>query len=116
MVKHHYHSPLIRLLDCICKTLSTPAHRPFFSRPEFFPSLPKPFLLPSYAKGISRQFPTQRIADPPSRPVVVSSRVIEFIDHEAVESDGESSASNCSNLDVFMSTSSSPTASSYDLP
>ena len=86
-------------------------HRPFFSNPEFFPSPPKPFTLPSYAEGIARQFAEQRISDPPPRPVFVSARVLEFVDQEAVESDGEASVSDCSDVEESMSASSSPTAS-----
>ena len=71
----------------------------------------KPFMLPSYAEGIARQFAEQHISDPLSRPVFVSARVLKFVDQEAAESDGEASASDCSDVEESMSASSSPTPS-----
>jgi hypothetical protein len=94
-----------------CGGLSARVHQPFFSNLEFFSSPPKPFTLSSYAEGIARQFAEQRISDRSPRPVFVSARVLKFVDQEAVESDGEASVSDCSDVEESMSASSSPKAS-----
>ena len=67
--------------------------------------------MPSYAEGIATQFAEQHISNPPPRSVSVSARVLKFVDHEAVESDGEALGSDCSDAEDSISASSSPTAS-----
>jgi hypothetical protein len=76
-------------------------HVPFFANPGFFPSPPKPYQLPIYAKAISRDFVTLN-PRPTSRAHSVDPRVLQFVDDRAIESDSEtldtegSSTSACS--------------------
>lgn len=74
--------------------MSNPVHRPFFCDPNFFPSPPKSFLLPFYAKELACQFERHRLSPPSCGCVFLSDKVLEFVDTEAIESDGESLGSN----------------------
>jgi hypothetical protein len=71
------------LFDFRSGRLSAQVHRPFFSNPEFFPSPPKPFTVPSYVEGIAKKIAEQHISNPTPRPKFVSAFVLEFVDQEA---------------------------------
>ena len=64
--------------------------------------------MPSYAKEITTQFVYQQIFNPLSRPVSVSSRVLKFVDQEALESDSEAN-NHCSDGEVSVPATSSST-------
>lgn len=81
---------------------------PFFCHPHFFPSPPKSWHLPSYANDAAIQLArgnhrTFQSRNPPSR-------TLEFIDIEALESDGEA----VSDGGASFSSSSSITSSSSE--
>ena len=80
---------LFRLSFCRCEILISPQHRPFFCRPTFFPSPPKPFELPTYAEEIAFCFATEGIRNPTSRSRSLSRRGLSFLDPEAVQCDEE---------------------------
>ena len=65
--------------------------------------------MPSYAEGIASQFASQKISNPLPRPVSVSSRVLKFVNQEAIESNCEAISSDCSDEEMSVSVSSSPT-------
>lgn len=94
-----------------CRRLSvtSPLHRPFFFNPSFFPSPPKSFVLPSYAEEMANQYARNRESSLPCRSTFVSNRVLQFVDTEAVESEGEEFRVDIS--DGFSSPSSSSTGS-----
>ena len=89
---------------CRCDKLSYPIHRPFFCDPKFYPSPPKSWQLPTYANDIANQlaggsYRTFRTKDH-------SGRDLEYLDIEAIESDGQAS-SDADISDSRMSSSSS---------
>lgn len=78
--------------------------RPFFCDPHFYPSPPKSWHLPTYAKDAAIQlahgnYRTFRSKNPPNRS-------LEFVDIEALESDGET-PSNATNSHSRITLSSS---------
>ena len=98
--------------DRKCGIVNGGAHLPFFYNPNFFPSLPKSFMLSSYAEEIATQFSSQQIFNPLRHLVSVSACVIQFVVQEAVKSDFDANFSDCSNEEVTVSASSSPITSS----
>jgi len=86
--------------------LITAEHRPFFCRPTFFPSPPKPFELPSYAEGMALHLARDGLRNPPLRSRSISSRVLQFLDVEAVQFDGVESSDSPSHDNDSDSTSS----------
>jgi hypothetical protein len=83
--------------------LSYPIHRLFFCDPKFYPSPPKSWKLPTYANDIANQLAGGFYQSFKSnyRP----GRVLEFLDIEALESDGQAS-SDADISDSSMSSSS----------
>ena len=75
---------------CRCDKLSYPIHRPFSCDPKFYPSPRKSWQLPTYANDIANQL--ARGSYQTFRSKYHSGRVLEFLDIEAFESDGQASS------------------------
>jgi len=75
----------LSLRACRCESLNSPKHRPYFCDPSFLPSPCKSYRLPSYAEAIANQLVDGMYRA--CRPAAVSSRGLEFLDTEAIESD-----------------------------
>lgn len=69
---------LVTIGTCRCGEFNYPVHRPFFCDPKFYPSPPKPWLLPSYANDIANQLAkgSYRVF----RPKCHQGRALEFLD------------------------------------
>jgi hypothetical protein len=75
---------------CRCNKLNYPIHRPFFCDPEFYPSPPKSWQLPTYANDIANQLAGGSYQTFTSKYHL--GRVLEFLDIEAFDSDGQASS------------------------
>jgi hypothetical protein len=85
------------------KTTISTVQRPFFARPEFLESPPKPFHLPSYIEPIAQALAGQDVRDHIPKPKVLNSDALVYFDVEAEESDCDgisspngSTSSSCS--------------------
>ena len=88
---------------CRCDKLSYPIHRPFFYDPKFYPSPPKSWQLSTYANNIANQLAGG--SDQSFTSKYIPGRGLEFLDIEALESDGQAS-SDADISDSKMSSSS----------
>lgn len=95
------------------KTMASPQHRPFFTRPNFLQSPPKPFDLPIYVEPIAQALASQSISDYIPRPKALNSDALVYFDQSAEESDCEGSRSEHSTTSSSRSES-SKTTNSYD--
>lgn len=86
---------------CRCNNLRYPIHRPFFCDPNFCPSPPRSWQLPTYANDVANRLAEGSYRT--FRPKCPSRKGLEYIDLEALESDGETS------MDVVLSDSASST-------
>jgi hypothetical protein len=85
------------------KTTYSTVQRPFFARPEFLESPPKPFQLPCYIEPIAKALAGHGIRDHIPKPKVLISDALIYLDDEAEESDcdgisspSRSTSSSCS--------------------
>ena len=85
------------------RTTNSTVERPFFARPEFLESPPKPFQLPSYIEPVAQVFASQGIRDHFPKPKALNSEALVYFDDEAEESDcdgisspSRSTSSSCS--------------------
>ena len=85
------------------KTTNATVQRPFFARPEFLESPPKPFQLPCYIEPVAQVLAGQGIRDHFPKPKALNSEALVYFDDEAEESDcdgisspSRSTSSSCS--------------------
>jgi hypothetical protein len=97
------------------KPTTSYSQRPFFARPEFLESPPKPFVLPIYIEPVAQAFACQGIRDHISQPKVLNSEALVYLDVEAEESDCEGFSSPHHSTSSFCSESTSTSNSSDDL-
>ena len=85
------------------KTTYSTVQRPFFARPEFLESPPKPFQLPCYIEHVAQALAGHGIRDHIPKPKVLNSDALVYFDVVAEESDcdgisspSRSTSSSCS--------------------
>ena len=96
---------------CRCNKLSYAIHRPFFCDPKFYLNPPKSWQLPTYVNDISNQLAGGSYQTFASK--YHPRRVLEFLDIEALESDGQ--ASSDANISDYRMSSSSGDHNDSDL-
>ena len=85
------------------RTTNSTVERPFFARPEFLESPPKPFQLPCYIEPVAQALVGHGMRDHIPKPKVLNSDALVYFDVEAKESDCDgisspnaSTSSSCS--------------------
>ena len=84
------------------KTTYSTVQRPFFARPEFLESPPKPFQLPCYIEPVAQALAGHGIRDHIPKPKVLNSDALVYFDVEAesdcdgISSPSRSTSSSCS--------------------
>ena len=97
------------------KTTNSTVQRPFFARPEFLESPPKPFQLPGYIEPVAQALAGQGIRDHIPKPKVLNSDALVYFDVEAEESDCDGFSSPSRSTSSSCSGSTSTGNSSDDL-